>query len=206
MYLNLTLAMGLFGGILMFCGDMLLCFTTEEFDFKDQKKAINIIKKFPQWRLRLGGLLGPVSAFFICIGFFNNWFGALDEYKTFGFAISLISCLATILGGAWHSHFTYLGLVGKTENEEAIDQMVKNIKFWSKISVSIMIIDVILIAAMIVLRKTVYPRWFILFTPLVTQLSYFLFNKLPKPFKVIFTVGLGNLMLIVYFGVALLIV
>lgn len=206
MYLKLTLAMGLLGGILMFCGDMLLFFTTEDLDFNDHKKAIAIIKKIPQWRFRLGGLLGPVSAFFICIGFFNNWFGAIDGYKTFGFAISLISCLATILGGAWHSHSTYLGLVGKIENEEAIDQLIKEIKFWSKISVSVMIVSVLSIAAMIVLGKTVYPRWFILFTPLVTQLSYFLFNKLPKPFKVIFTVGLGNLMLIVYFGVALLIV
>ena len=64
------LALGLLGSILMFAGDMLLYFTPGAYDMDGTLKPyMRIMRDVPAGRVRVGGALGPVSAFFYVLGF-----------------------------------------------------------------------------------------------------------------------------------------
>ena len=64
------LALGLLGSILMFAGDMLLYFTPGAYDMDGTLRPyMRIMRDVPAGRVRLGGVLGPVAAFFYVLGF-----------------------------------------------------------------------------------------------------------------------------------------
>ncbi len=119
MYLILTAAIGMFAALLMFCGDMLLYFTTDDFKMDGTYTPyIGIMKKLSDRRLKLGGLLAPIAAFFYCIGYFHIALVAVDECRIIAIAAALTCCLVIIIGGAYHAQFTYFGLLGNTEHQE----------------------------------------------------------------------------------------
>ncbi|QEK06866.1 DUF6796 family protein [Treponema phagedenis] len=203
MYIILTAAAGLFGSLLMFCGDMLLYFTKDDFKIDGTiKPVIEIMKNISEKRLRIGGLLGPIAAFFYCVGCFNIWLTAAEEYKIIGFVISLLACFGIILGGAYHSHFTYFGLIGRCDDKRGLDYVEKNISFLAKIALSIMGIFLLSLAVLIVFGKTLYPRWFVVFTPLATYFLQSIWEKLPQPYRIILRGGWGNLVFVIYFTAA----
>lgn len=204
MMLNLTAFVGLIGAIIMFSGDMLLYFTPEKFEMDGTLKPLsNIMKDLPEWRLKLGGLLGPIAAFFYCIGFINMYLVTTPESKYLGFAITLFAAFGIILGGAYHSHFTYIGLVAKTNNEEALDVICENTSMLSRISLISLAISAVLFAALIVFGKTVYPKWFVVLSPAVTIFLSFLWLKLPQPLQTVLLGGWYNLIYVIYFASSL---
>lgn len=79
MTLQGSTAIGLLAALTMLCGDMLLYFTKEPFQVDGTLKPyIGIMRRLPNWRLRLGGLLGPIAAFLYCIGFYQITLSAVD--------------------------------------------------------------------------------------------------------------------------------
>jgi len=100
MYLQISLVVGLFAALLMFSGDMLLYFTTGSYDMDGTfEPYISIMKELPDWRIKLGGLLGPVAAFFYCIGFSQIVFTANEKYIVLANVSALFSALGIIIGG-----------------------------------------------------------------------------------------------------------
>ena len=201
---SFALAIGIFAALFMFCGDMLLYFTTSR-DYKYDgtlNPIITVMQGIPEWRLMLGGLLGPITAFLYCIGFFHITVAALDGYKCFAFFIFLICSLGMIVGGAYHSHCTYIGLIKKEDNN--IEKVFKNIKLMSSVSFILMAIGLFSLAIIIVLGKTQYPRWLALLTPGILYFLKLLWRKLPQPFLIILYGGWYNLMFAIYFFISLL--
>ena len=117
--LTITLAIGLLGAILMFCGDMTLYYDKNDFEQNESlQPIIDIMKKLPKTRVMIGGWIGPVAAFLYCIGFYHIVLIAEEASRTPAFAAFLLACLGIIAGGAYHSHCAYLGLLGQDEQEE----------------------------------------------------------------------------------------
>ena len=79
----LYVLVGLIGSVLMFCGDMILYYTPEDFDYgsgaeKNKMQAvIDVMKNLPVKRVAIGGLIGPIAAFLS-----NPWREYSAFYKT----------------------------------------------------------------------------------------------------------------------------
>ncbi len=70
------LVVGFIGALLMFCGDMLLYYDPNDFNYKagDNSETkinaiIEVMGKVSPKRLYAGGFIGPVAAFLYCVGF-----------------------------------------------------------------------------------------------------------------------------------------
>lgn len=101
------LVVGFIGAFLMFCGDMLLYYDPNDFNYRagdSTETKMNAIKevmgKVSPKRLFAGGFIGPDAAF-------------------------LFSCLGIIAGGAYHSHCAYLGLLAKDKYKEALNTVMQ---------------------------------------------------------------------------------
>lgn len=205
MGLQMTAAVGLLGAILMFCGDMLLYFTGEEYALDGTYEPyLKIMEKLPPWRLKFGGLLGPVAAFFYCIGYAGVWLAATEAFKIPALMATLLFCLGIVVGGAYHSHFTYLGLLGTGHGEGVRRVLVDNTMFLSKVSTLLIAIASLILAGLVVFGKTIYPPWFVVFTPVILIWCLPLWRKLPQPFRIVLSGGWNNLLFVIFFSAMLL--
>ena len=127
-----TAAVGLVGALLMFAGDMLLYYTPEDFSYDKNcssaekiQAIIDVMKKISPMRLMVGGMIGPISAFLYCVGFYHIVLIANEGMQKLAWAAFLLSCLGIITGGAYHSHCAYLGLLGDDRFRDALDIVSK---------------------------------------------------------------------------------
>lgn len=201
----LLLVTGLLGALLMFCGDMLLYFSTEEYHPDGtQRPLIDIMKKIPVWRLKAGGFVGPIAAFFYCIGF-GHLLLLFDEiHQEIAWAACLCLCAGIIMGGAYHSHWPYIGLMAKTDEQKAIDIVLKFSKNLSMVLYLLQGIGFLLLIVGVVMGWTAYPLFFVVFTPGFLFLLLPLLKKLPQPFYLCIVGGWSNLISVIYYIAALI--
>lgn len=204
--LNIILLIGLIGAILMFIGDMVLYYSKEGYVSDGTlNPIINIMKVESRKRLYIGGMIGPVAAFMYCFGYYHLVIVMDEPYKILGWCCFAINCLGIICGGAYHSHCAYLGLIGRHENGEVLDEVQQYLNVQKSISFGLQGIGFLILAAVIVFKLTVFPRWLIIFTPGILFLLFPLTRKLPKGLHIIVSGGWTNLISVIYYGVALVI-
>lgn len=200
MTLNKCILIGLFGSFLMFLGDMILYYDPNDYDGKDTiNNIIGIMKNVSIKRLYIGGLLGPISAFIYCIGFYHIVFSIQEEYLNVAWFVFLINIFGMILGGTYHIQCAYLGLLSKYKNNGAFDEFLKFLKFQAKIVFGIMAIANIAIALIILFGLTVFPRWQALFTPIFLLILTPFAGRLPKGLHMIIRGGWFNLIYFIYY-------
>ena len=207
----LYVIVGLIGAMLMFCGDMTLYYTPEDFDYKagsDQNKmqaVIDVMKKLPVKRVAAGGLIGPIAAFLYCIGFYHIVVIANESCRVFAMTAFLFLCLGIIAGGAYHSHCAYLGLLGDDKYKEGRDIVLK---YFSKLAFILYGgegIGFLLLIILIFTGNTILPRWLFLLSPGVLFLLKPLVSRLPKGVRVIISGGWSNLISVIYFSAVLIV-
>ncbi len=200
----LFLWIGLFGALLMFGGDMLLYFTTEEYHPNGtQRPLIHIMKKIPAWRLKAGGLIGPIAAFFYCVGFFHLIYLFKEGHKTIACIAFFCLCIGIIMGGTYHSHWSYIGLMAQIEDKKAVDIVLA---FSKTLSLVLYIFEGIGFLLMIIgtlLDWTAYPNFYLVFSPGFLFLFLPVVKKLPQPLYLCVAGGWSNLISVIYYIVAL---
>lgn len=88
MTLYKSILIGLLGSFLMFLGDMILYYDSNDYDSKDTiNNIIGIMKNVNIKRLYLGGLLGPICAFIYCNGFYHIVLSGRENNLTFGWIV-----------------------------------------------------------------------------------------------------------------------
>ena len=200
MTLNKCILIGLLGSFLMFLGDMILYYDPNDYDGRDTiNSIIGIMKNVSTKRLYLGGLLGPISAFIYCIGFFHIVLSIDEKYLNLGWFIFLINIFGMILGGSYHIQCAYLGLLSRYENKGAFDEFLKFLKFQAKIVFGTMAIANIGTTLIILFGFTVFPRWQALFTPIFLLILTPLADRLPKGLHMIIRGGWFNLIYFIYY-------
>lgn len=205
--LQITLTMGLFGALLMFCGDMLLYFTKEPYQMDGTLSPyIGIMRKLSAWRLKLGGALGPMAAFWYCAGYASVYLATAPAVQGWGLAATLLLCFGIIVGGAYHSHFTYLGLLGRTGEREVEQPLIRNITLLSFLSLLPIGVGCLILALLMLFGNTLFPAWLVLLSPGLLYFLKYLWVRLPQPFRVVVLGGWSNLIFVIFFGVALLVV
>lgn len=200
MTLYKSILIGLLGSFLMFLGDMILYYYSDDYNGKDTiNSIIGIMKNISIKRLYLGGLLGPICAFIYCIGFYHIVLETQEKYLTIGWFVFLINVFGMILGGAYHIQCAYLGLLSRHQNKGAFDEFLKFLKFQAKIVFGIMAIANIALALIILFGFTVFPGWQALFTPIFLLIFTPLAERLPKGLHMIIRGGWFNLIYFIYY-------
>ena len=204
--LNTILLIGLIGALVMFIGDMVLYYSKDDYVSDGTLyPIIDIMGKESRKRLYIGGTLGPIAAFVYCVGYYHLVLVMDERYEMIGWCCFAINCLGIVCGGAYHSHCANLGLIGRHKNEEVMDEVRKYMNVQKRIAFGLQGIGFILLAVVIVLKWTVFPRWLVLFTPGVLFLLLPLTKKLPKGLHMVIGGGWTNLISVIYYGVALII-
>ena len=204
--LLIILAIGFLGALLMFCGDMILYYDRNDFEHDGTfQPIIDIMKNLPAGRLMTGGLIGPVAAFLYCAGFYHIVLISDASIRTIAYLSFLLSCFGIISGGAYHSHFPYLGLLGKDGQREDLEIVLG---YMQKLSLILYLFEgtgLLLLAILIAIGKTVFPRWMVLLSPGILFLLLPLARKTPKGLHMIIAGGFSNLIFIVYYLIAILV-
>lgn len=204
--ITFTLTAGLFGGLLMFLGDMLMYYTPKDFSYTAKSSAeekmqsiTDVMRDLPIKRLTAAGVIGPVAAFFYCIGFYHIVLITNETMHAVAFIAFLFLCLGIICGGAYHSHCSYLGLLGQNKFDEA---RYTTIAYFSKIAFVLYIgeaVGFVLLLFLVITKNTLLPQWMIILNPGVLFLLKSFMNRLPKGMKVIVAGGWGNLIFVIYY-------
>lgn len=202
--LTVVLGIGLIGAVLMFCGDMILYYDRRDYEQTGTlEPIIGIMRTLPARRLMTGGLIGPVAAFLYCIGFYHIVLITDGSAYYLAFASFLLNCFGIIAGGAYHSHCAYLGLLGKDEQREDLDIVMR---YFSKLSFILYAgegLGLLLLIILIVMGKTVLPLWMAILSPGVLFLLRPLARRLPKGLHMVISGGFSNIIFIVYYLVML---
>ena len=206
-----TLWIGLAGALLMFAGDRLLYYTPEEFACSPQRSAeerinaiIDVMKELPAGRVMAGGMIGPIAAFLYCIGFYHIVLMTNEQTYTLAMAAFLLSCFGIIIGGAYHSHCAYLGLLGDDGGRNALNAAMKYFQKMPLILYAGEGIGFLLLIFLIVTGKTVLPRWIFLLSPGMLFLLKPAVSRLPKGARVIISGGWMNLISVIYYSAVLI--
>ena len=206
-----TLWIGLAGALLMFAGDMLLYYTPEDFACGPKSSAgerinaiIDVMKELPAGRVMAGGMIGPIAAFLYCIGFYHIVLMTNEQTYTLAMAAFLLSCFGIIIGGAYHSHCAYLGLLGDDGGRNAMNAAMKYFQKMPLILYAGEGIGFLLLIFLIVTGKTVLPRWIFLLSPGMLFLLKPAVSRLPKGARVIISGGWMNLISVIYYSAVLI--
>ena len=206
-----TLWIGLAGALLMFAGDMLLYYTPEDFACGPKSSAgerinaiIDVMKELPAGRVMAGGMIGPIAAFLYCIGFYHIVLITNEQTYTLAMAAFLLSCFGIIIGGAYHSHCAYLGLLGDDGGRNALNAAMKYFQKMPLILYAGEGIGFLLLIFLIVTGKTVLPRWIFLLSPGMLFLLKPAVSRLPKGARVIISGGWMNLISVIYYSAVLI--
>lgn len=195
------LALGLLGSILMFAGDMLLYFTPGAYDMDGTLRPyMRIMRGVPAGRVRLGGALGPVSAFFYVLGFAGLALTARSEMVWLVWLAAALLAFALICGGAYHAQYVYLSVIAKAGREELYDEVADNIMFVMRFATVPMYLGFVVLGVAIVLGQTVFPTWFVVLTPLVTSFLGLVWMRVPQPVRCILFGGWSNLVFTIMFA------
>lgn len=211
-----VLIIGLIGALMMFTGDQLLYLSKASVG-KDSGKTVDskmdyvaeVMSGLSQKRFRAGGLIGPVAAFVYCIGFYHLLLivepSASSVWKNVALVAFLFNCFGIICGGAFHSHFPYLGLFGQQDKKVERDIIVNYFKKLMLLTYVGEGIGFILMIIMIACGKTIIPRWCAVVTPGVLMLFKPAALKLPGFSGKVISGGWSNLISVIYYVVLIVV-
>jgi len=192
---------GMVGAMLMFLGDMLLYFTTEPIT-SFEEEIIGIMGGVGTPRLIMGGLLGPLSAFLYIVGFMQCYWAIKPAHKRAARVVFALLSLGVIYGGAFHTHFTPLGMLSALGHHNAVAELeaFAVLNFYGMFFPSLL--GYAVLGYLMVAGKTDYPRWMVLFSPLIVFWLSGLMQDLPQPFKIIIAGGWSNLTFLIFFALS----
>ncbi len=197
----LTGIIGIIASMLMYTGDMLLYFTTEPIQ-NFEEEIVHIMANLSSTRLILGGLLGPISAFLYMIGFYHIYLLIKPNHDKLAKTLFGLLCVGIFYGGAFHSHFPLLGFISSSQNgtllQMAEDYAILHLYFMYIPS----LVAYCLLAYLIISKKTFYPVWVVLFSPIILFWLSDVMKQLPQPLMMLIAGGWSNIMFTIFFSVS----
>ena len=194
------LIVGALAAALMFVGDMLLYYDKKDYVSDGSfNPIIDIMKNVSDKRLYCGGIIGPIAAFMYCIGYFHIFEVVSKDLDVISKICVGICSLAIIVGGAYHSHCAYLGLIGKNNDTNSMDTIIKYFSTLNLVSMIFQVIGQLILTILIVGGFTILPRWMVIFSPGVLYLLLPIWKRLPKGIHIIVCGGWANLIFLIYY-------
>lgn len=196
-------AIGILGSILLFVGDMFLFGhfgNAIEFDHN-----IEIVAQHAsQTRLFIGGILGPLGAMLSVFGFWHIHLNTKKSSPLISLIIFISLTCMMFFGGSYHTIWTVRMLLFKYPLS-AVDNATLFISSFNTFLTTIFIITVavgyvggLLLAILILLRKSIYPRWTVLITPGILLLFAPLVKHISSPIGSVVFGGYLNLVFFIF--------
>lgn len=206
---RLTGLAGLAGALMFFAGDMLFTgYFGPGAGFAEGMRAT--IQHASVERLFIGGLLGPAAACLCIVGFWHVYRNVRPEAIVAGRVMLVMFFVLMVAGSAVHTLWTAKGLAIRfcTGPDPACVNLASSIKSYWLLAYNLDsipgYIGALLLAGLVVLGKTHYPRWTVLANPAVLFLVSPLATRLPSPIGAILVGGSANLSIAVFFLVSIL--
>lgn len=202
--MHLLLVLGLVASLLMFAGDMLLYFTTGTYDMDGSLRPyMRIMRDVPAGRIKAGGALGPVAAALYVAGFAAFPFTAQGAYAWLVWIAAALLAFALVCGGAYHAQYVYLSIIAKAGHEDLYEEVFSNIMLIMRLATVPMYLGFVVLGIAVVLGQTVFPAWFVVFTPVVTSFFGLVWMHVPQPARCVLFGGWSNLVFTIMFAAML---
>lgn len=196
--------LGICGTALMLCGDMLLYFTAEPLDALGTR-LFDVMGTIDWARLTAGGLLGPLGAVLYMFGYFQIYLTVKEEHKRTAAVVFVLLSVGIVVGGAYHAGFAHVGMmVSAGQQELATRIFVADMVPYYWIVMGTRAVAYLLLAYLIVRNMTWYPRWAVLFLPIIWVFFKDLPLVLPQPLMIVIAGGWYNLIEMLFFTVTVL--
>jgi hypothetical protein len=172
---------------------------------------LTILAKLPAWRVRLGALIGPLGAWLYVIGFWQVYLALRPAGKWLafvcwaGFSIGFIYA-----AGAFHASFPFMAHAAQSmaavdsDRAEVVTALSQHsIRYAGLIFLISWIpslVGCLTLAYAVLARRTRYPRWSILFHPLVLYVFTLTFRFVPAPLGGLLYIGFGNIIFLIFFA------
>ncbi len=177
---------------------MLLYFTTVPIN-SFEEEIVQVMASIPLGRLMAGGLLGPISAFLYVIGFYHIYLLIKPNNSKIGKIFLALLCFGMMYGGAFHTHFTFAGIISRFNNIELMQITEKYTVYNFYFMFFPSLIAYSLLGYLIIAKKTLYPRWLVLFSPIVLFWFSGIVKNLPQPLMILIAGGWSNMIFIIFF-------
>ena len=206
---RLTGVAGLVGALLFFAGNMLFC---GYFGSGSSFAAgmLLTVRHASVERLFVGGLLGPAAACLCLVGFWHVYRNVRPQAVVAGRIMLVAFFTLMVAGSAVHTLWTAKGLALKycSGPDLACSALAATIKSYWALAYNLDAIPgyigALLLAGLVLLGKTYYPRWTVLANPAALFLVSPLASSVPSPIGAILVGGSVNLSIAVFFLVSVL--
>lgn len=180
---------GISGAVLMFISDLILYLPQDPATWTSRMYYSRIdptagagllrspMRDIPDWRLMLGGVLGPISALLYSIGFLQVIPGLHDSVSSYVLPAAAAAGFSggIIVGAVYHALFTWTGFLSKTAigtsgGEAALVQDLLNrhqayLSIVYRVAGVFWLIGAAVFTWCIVSRTTSYPRYLLIVLP-----------------------------------------
>lgn len=201
--IKLTGYIGIVASLLMFAGDMLLYFTTDNFTGRHEELLLSMGNVSFE-RLVAGGLLGPLAAVLYVVGLYQLYLRTQEVYRHSARVMFALFALSYAVGGAYHAFFPAYGIVSAQGHTELIEPLTVYAGYLAAIAFLPMAAGWTIFTVMTLRRQVDYPLWILFFNPLFTAWLNFLWIELPAPFQVLIGGGWYNLIYTLFFAASIL--
>jgi len=200
---------GLAGALLFFCGDMLFYghFGAGATFHEGMQR---VAREAPLARLFVGGLLGPPAACLCIIGFWHVGRNITPRSPLLGRLIFYMLVAMMVAGSAVHALWVPRGLASRYElplTAHAPDLFAALRRYWElayDVAALPAYTGAILLLFVVLVGKTIYPRWTVLANFGLLSLLEPLASQVPAPLGAILVGGFTNLSIAVFFLVSVL--
>lgn len=196
-----TGVIGVLGAILMYVGDMLLYYTPKEIN-NFEEEIIPIMGKVSFTRLTIGGLLGPLCAAMYLVGYYQIYLAIKPTHKKMAMLVFALLGVAIFFGGTFHAHFASMGFASHFNQSAVLGKIQTYAITTYFVMLLLNLVGFILLVYLILFKKTPYPKWIVLCTPLVLVWFSNVVQLLPQPFKMIIAGGWSNITAILFFAMS----
>lgn len=196
---------GILGALMMFTGDMLLYY--EPVSGPDYNSILRM-STMPINRLIAGGLIGPIASIFFILGGYLFYILFKPINKLFASILFALFAIIYILAGTYHSMFPNFGFVGRLSADlqpQQLDYIHRYLDIIYSIMLYLGIIWTALLFYLVIFKKSLYPKWLLIFTPtILVLLSGTIRSITPYPLGAIIYGGWLNLSYLIFFTVSLI--
>jgi hypothetical protein len=200
---------GLAGALLFFCGDMLF-YGHFGAGATFHQGVERVAREASLARLFTGGLLGPAAACLCIIGFWHVGQNIAPRSPLLGRVVFYTLAAMMVVGSAVHALWVPRGLASRYELQltaHAPELFGALRRYWElayNLAALPAYIGAVLLLLVVLLGKSVYPRWTVLANFGLLSLLEPLASQVPAPLGAILVGGFTNLSIAVFFLVSVL--
>jgi len=200
---------GLAGALLFCVGDMLF-YGHFASGANFAEGMIATVMRASTARLFAGGLVGPLAACLCIVGFWHVYLNIRRSHVLLARLVLILFSILMVAGSAVHTLWTAKGLALKYcygQGAPCSDLLAAIKSYWAlayNLGAIPGYLGAVLLFALVLLRKTYYPRWTVVANPALLMALSPLADRAPAPLGAILVGGFTNLSIAIFFLVSLL--